>query len=154
MYFFLSNLSFAGICFISTTIPKMLRNIQTQNKGITYEGCVSQIRFLLLFAGLDNFLLTVMAYDCYLVIRHPLCYVVIMNTRFCGPLVLMSWILGALNSLLQSLMMLQLSFCTDLEIPHFFCGFSRVVHYACSDTFLSETAHIFCSLNPGWQSIH
>ena len=29
MYFFLSNLSFVDICFISTTVPKMLWNIQT-----------------------------------------------------------------------------------------------------------------------------
>ena len=36
--FFLSNLSFVDLCFISTTIPKMLWNIQTQSKGITYEA--------------------------------------------------------------------------------------------------------------------
>ena len=38
MYFFLFNLSFSDICFTSTTIPKMLWNIQTQNQVITYEG--------------------------------------------------------------------------------------------------------------------
>ena len=30
MYFFLSNLSLVDFCFISTTVPKMLTNIQTQ----------------------------------------------------------------------------------------------------------------------------
>ncbi|MBZ3878908.1 Olfactory receptor 7A17 [Sciurus carolinensis] len=38
MYFFLSNLSFVDICFTSTTIPKMLVNIQTQSKVITHAG--------------------------------------------------------------------------------------------------------------------
>ena len=47
MYFFLSNLSFADIGFTSTTIPKMLWNIQTQSIGITYEGCMIQIFFFL-----------------------------------------------------------------------------------------------------------
>ena len=47
MYFFLSNLSFADISFTSTTIPKMLWNIQTQSIGITYEGCMIQIFFFL-----------------------------------------------------------------------------------------------------------
>ena len=61
MYFFLSNLSFVDICFISTTIPKMLNNIQTESKVITYEGCITQIYFFLFFAALENFLLTVMA---------------------------------------------------------------------------------------------
>ncbi|KAF7483918.1 Hypothetical predicted protein [Marmota monax] len=35
MYFFLSNLSFVDICITSTTIPKMLVNIQMQSKTIT-----------------------------------------------------------------------------------------------------------------------
>ncbi|MBZ3890358.1 Olfactory receptor 7A17 [Sciurus carolinensis] len=43
MYFFLSNLSFVDICFTSTTIPKMLVNIQTQSKAITYAGFITQI---------------------------------------------------------------------------------------------------------------
>ena len=43
MNFFLSNLSFADVCFISTTIQNMLWYIQTQNKGITYEGYIGQI---------------------------------------------------------------------------------------------------------------
>ena len=35
VYFFLSNLSFVDVCFTSTTIPKMLWNIQNKSKGIT-----------------------------------------------------------------------------------------------------------------------
>ncbi|XP_055285581.1 olfactory receptor 7A17-like [Moschus berezovskii] len=138
MYFFLSNLSFVDICFISTTIPKMLWNIQMQSKVITYEGCISQIYFLLLFAGLDDFLLTVMAYDRFVAICHPLHYTVIMNPRLCGLLVLMSWMMSALNSLIQILMMLPLSFCRVPEIPNFFCELNQVVRSACSDTFLND----------------
>ena len=50
MHFFLFNLFFADICFTSTTIPKMLWNIQTQIKGITYEGCITQMYFFMVFA--------------------------------------------------------------------------------------------------------
>ncbi|XP_023603357.1 olfactory receptor 7A10-like [Myotis lucifugus] len=92
MYFFLSNLSLVDICFTSTTIPKMLWNIQTQSKAITYEGCITQMYFFILFAGLDNFILTVMAYDRFVAICHPLHYMVIMNPRLCGLLVLACWI--------------------------------------------------------------
>ena len=80
MYFFLLNLSLADICITSTTIPKMLVNIQTQSKAITYAGCITQMYFFLLFGGWDNFLLTVMAYDRYVAICHPLHYTVIMNS--------------------------------------------------------------------------
>ncbi|XP_061005538.1 olfactory receptor 7D4-like [Dama dama] len=91
MYFFLSNLSFVDICFTSTTIPKMLWNIYTQSQVITYEACIIQVYFLMLFAGLDDFLLTVMAYDRFAAICHPLYYTVIMNPKVCRILVLVSW---------------------------------------------------------------
>uniref|UniRef100_G1Q502 Olfactory receptor n=1 Tax=Myotis lucifugus TaxID=59463 RepID=G1Q502_MYOLU len=138
MYFFLCNLSLVDICFTSTTVPKMLVNIQTQSKVITYEGCITQMYFYTLFVVLDNFILTVMAYDRFVAICHPLHYMVIMNPRLCGLLVLVSWIMSILNSLLESLMVLRLSFCSDLEIPHFFCELNQVIKVACSDTFLNN----------------
>ena len=149
MYFFLSNLSFVDICFTSTTIPKMLWNVQTQRKVITYEGCITQIYFLILFAVLDIFLLTAMAYDRFVAICNPLHYAVIMNPRLCGLLVLMSWIINILNSSLQSLMMLQLSFCTNIEIPHFFCELNHMVQLACSDTFLNNIVMYFAAVLMG-----
>ncbi|XP_034509225.1 olfactory receptor 7A17-like, partial [Ailuropoda melanoleuca] len=133
-----ANLSFVDICFTSTTIPKMLWNIRTQSKAITYAGCITQIYFFVLFAGLDDFLLAVMAYDRFVAICHPLHYTVIMNPQLCVLLVLVSWILSALDSLLRSLMVSWLSFCILVDISHFFCEINQVVRLACSDTFLND----------------
>ncbi|KFO21825.1 olfactory receptor 7A10 [Fukomys damarensis] len=137
MYFFLSNLSFVDICFTSTTMPKMMVNIQKGSKVITYEGCITQTYFFTLFVGLDNFLLAVMAYDRFVAICHPLHYTIIMKSQLCRLLVLTSWIMNALNSLLQSLMVLRLSFCINWKIPHFFCEPNQLVDLACSDTYLN-----------------
>ncbi|XP_059021113.1 olfactory receptor-like protein OLF4 [Mustela lutreola] len=138
MYFFLANLSFADICFTTTTIPKMLRNIQTQSKVITYAGCITQMYFFMLFTGLDIFLLTVMAYDRFVAICHPLHYTVIMSPCLCGLLVLVCWILSVFHSLLHTSMVLRLSFCIEVEIPHFFCELNQMIQLACSDTFLNN----------------
>ena len=146
MYFFLSNLSFVDICFTSTTIPKMLWNIQTQSKVITYEGCITQMYFYILFAGLDDILLTVMAYDRYVAIYHPLHYMVIMSPQLCGLLVLISWVQIALYSLVHSLVVLQLSFCPVVQIPHFFCELSQVVKLASSDNFLNNIVMYFAAV--------
>ncbi|XP_045659600.1 olfactory receptor 7A17-like [Ursus americanus] len=145
MYFFLANLSFADICFTSTTVPKMLWNIQTQSKVITYEGCITQIYFFLLFIGLDNFLLAVMACDRFVAICHPLHYMVMMKPSYCMLLVLMSWMMSALNSLLQSLMVLWLSFCREVGISHFFCEINQVVQLACSENFLNDMVMHFAA---------
>ncbi|XP_003123484.2 olfactory receptor-like protein OLF4 [Sus scrofa] len=146
MYFFLSNLSFVDICFTSTTIPKMLWNIQTQSKIITYEGCITQMYFYLLFGDLDDILLSVMAYDRFVAICHPLHYMNIMNPGLCGLLVLISWIMMAMYSLLHTLMVSRLSFCPDLEIPHFFCELNQMVQLASSDTFLNNLVMYFAAL--------
>ncbi|XP_032159457.1 olfactory receptor 7A17-like [Mustela erminea] len=146
MYFFLVNLSFVDICFTSTTVPKMLWNIQTQSKVITYAGCVTQMYFLIIFSVLDIYLLAVMAYDRFVAICHPLHYTVIMNPRLCGLLVLGSWIISVLHSFLQISMVLQLSFCTEVKIPHFFCELNQMIQLACSDTFINNMVMYFAAV--------
>ncbi|XP_039698848.1 olfactory receptor 7D4 [Pteropus medius] len=138
MYFFLSNLSFVDICFISTTIPKMLVNILAESKNISYIGCLVQTCFFTIFAGMDDFLLTVMAYDRYVAICQPLHYVVIMNPRFCGFLVLMSWFIVFWVALLHILLIMRLTFCMGTEIPHFFCELAQILEVACSDTLANK----------------
>ncbi|XP_006877452.1 PREDICTED: olfactory receptor 18-like [Chrysochloris asiatica] len=134
MYFFLSNLSFTDIAFISTTVPKMLVNIQTQSKSIGYEGCLTQVCFFYFFVCLDSMFLTVMAYDRLVAICHPLHYTIIMNLRLCGLLLFVSFLISILNSQLHILMVSQLTFCTDVEVPSFFCDPLQLFPLACSDT--------------------
>ncbi|XP_028375404.1 olfactory receptor 7D4-like [Phyllostomus discolor] len=138
MYFFLCNLSFVDICFTSTTIPKTLVNIQTQSKAISYIGCFIQLYFFMIFAVMDGFLLTVMAYDRYVAICHPLHYMVIMNPHLCGLLVLLCWFIIFWVSLVHILLMSRLTFCVGTEIPHFFCELAQILKVACSDTFINN----------------
>nr|XP_058146408.1 olfactory receptor 7A10-like [Dasypus novemcinctus] len=145
MYLFLCNLSLCDNCLSSTTVPKMLVNIQMQSRAITYAGCMAQMYFFLLFTGLEVFLLAVMAYDRFVAICHPLHYSVIMNPWICTLLVLGSWIVSVLNSLIQSSVVLRLSFCTHLEIPHFFCELNQMVKLACSDTLLNVIVMYFAA---------
>jgi hypothetical protein len=46
------------------------------------------------------------------------------------------WMASVLYSIIQCLVMLQLS-CDHSEIPIFFCEVRQVVHHACSDTFVN-----------------
>ncbi|XP_005342182.2 olfactory receptor 7G2 [Ictidomys tridecemlineatus] len=139
MYVFLCNLSFNDICFSTSTIPKMLVNILTEVQSTTYTDCLSQVCFVLIFGGLENCLLTVMAYDRYVAICHPLRYTVIMNPCLCVQLILISLLISTVDALLHTLMVLRLSFCTEaLEIPHFFCDLAQVIKLACSDTLINN----------------
>ncbi|XP_047386319.1 olfactory receptor 7G2-like [Sciurus carolinensis] len=138
MYFFLSNLSFTDISLSTITVPKILVNIQRQSKTISYTSCLTQVYSALVFVGMENFLLAAMSYDHYVVICHPLRYTVIMNLHLCVLMILFSLCISFMDALLHSLMLLRLSFCTDLEIPHFFCELAQMIKLSCSDTLIDN----------------
>ncbi|XP_073909385.1 olfactory receptor 7E24-like [Castor canadensis] len=92
MYFFLSVLSLDDIVFVSTTVLKMIVNIQTSSTVISNVGCLTQMSLFIIFADMDGMLLSVMAYDRFVAICHPLNYPVIMNPQLCGFLVLVPFL--------------------------------------------------------------
>ena len=153
MYFFLCNLSLADICFTSTTIPKMIVDIHTHSRVIAYGDCLTQMSFFMLFGCLDSLLLTVMAYDRFVAICHPLCYLVIMNRRLCGLLVLVSFFTSLLVSQMHNSVVLQLTYFKDVKISHFFCDPSQLLNLACSDTFTNNIVMYFVGAISGFLPI-
>ncbi|XP_008587523.1 PREDICTED: olfactory receptor 1N2 [Galeopterus variegatus] len=138
MYFFLANLSLTDICFTSASVPKMLTNIHTQSQTISYSGCLTQLYFLLMFGGLDNCLLAVMAYDRYVAICQPLHYSTAMSPQLCALMLAMCWVLTNCPALMHTLLLTRVAFCAQRAIPHFYCDPSALLKLACSDTHVNE----------------
>ncbi|XP_002921187.2 olfactory receptor 1361, partial [Ailuropoda melanoleuca] len=138
MYFFLANLSSVDICFSSVTIPKMLVNHILGSKSISYVECMTQIYFFITFINMDGLLLSVMAYDRYVAICCPLHYTMIMKPKLCILLVVASWVVTNLHALLHTLLMVQLTFCFNNTVHHFFCDPYAILKLSCSDTFIND----------------
>ncbi|KAH0509738.1 olfactory receptor 1361-like [Microtus ochrogaster] len=138
MYFFLANLSSVDICFSSVTVPKALVNHMVGSKSISYTECMVQMYFLFAFGNMDSFLLSVMAYDRYVAICHPLHYTLMMSPRLCVLLVVLSWVITILHSLLHTLLMVRLTFCSHNAVHHFYCDPYLVLKLSCSDTFIND----------------
>uniref|UniRef100_A0A8C3X3U9 Olfactory receptor n=1 Tax=Catagonus wagneri TaxID=51154 RepID=A0A8C3X3U9_9CETA len=138
MYFFLSYLALTDISFSSVTVPKMLINMQTRDQSIPYAGCISQTYCFILFADLDSFLITSMAYDRFMAICHPLHYASIMSQSVCVMLVAGSWVIACACALLHTLLLARLCFGADNNIPHFFCDLAALLKLSCSDTSLNQ----------------
>ncbi|XP_048203282.1 olfactory receptor 1361-like [Perognathus longimembris pacificus] len=138
MYFFLSQLSLVDLCFITSTVPKMLEDLWTHNGAISFSGCLTQLYFFAVFADMDNLLLAIMAMDRYAAICHPLHYPLLMTPYRCGVLVGGSWGVAHCISLVHTLLLSQLSFHTSQEISHFFCDLGPLFLLSCSDTRLNE----------------
>uniref|UniRef100_A0A4X1U840 G-protein coupled receptors family 1 profile domain-containing protein n=1 Tax=Sus scrofa TaxID=9823 RepID=A0A4X1U840_PIG len=104
MYFFLSVLSFADICYTTVIVPKMLVNFVSETKTISYNECLAQMYFFLAFGNMDSYLLAAMAIDHYVAICNPFHYVTVMNHRRCVLLLAAFTAFSYLHSLLHVLL--------------------------------------------------
>ncbi|XP_030047845.1 olfactory receptor 1-like [Microcaecilia unicolor] len=138
MYFFLCNLSFVDLCFSSVTVPKMLSNLISDKKTISYDNCIAQLYFFLVFAGSECILLSIMAYDRYVAICNPLHYIIIMNKKVCLSMSAASWTISFLNALVHTLLINRLSFCKSVKIQHFFCDLTPLIQLSCTDTSINQ----------------
>ncbi|XP_034868237.1 olfactory receptor 5AN1 [Mirounga angustirostris] len=138
MYFFLSNLSFIDICYVTSTAPKMLSNFFQEQQVITFMGCAVQY-FVFSTMGLsESCLMTAMAYDRYTAICNPLLYSAIMSPTLCIRMVLGSYLAGLSASISQLCTMFQLHFCGPNVINHFFCDMPQLIVLSCTDTFFVQ----------------
>ncbi|CAK7299274.1 Olfactory receptor 8S1 [Vulpes lagopus] len=144
MYFFLSHLSFLDLCLTSVIVPKMLENLISHKKSVSVEGCLTQAFFVFSIAGTEVFVLSAMAYDCYTAICYPLLYGQLMSKQLCGGLVWVSWALGFLDALINTLMAWNLDFCEVQVIPHFSCELPSLFSLSCSDISTNFTV-LVCS---------
>ncbi|XP_006150573.1 olfactory receptor 1L8 [Tupaia chinensis] len=138
MYFFLSFLSFTDICFTTTVVPKMLENILSEKKTISYAGCLTQMYFIYALGNSDSCLLAVMAFDRYVAICDPFHYVTTMNHRRCIFLVAFSCSFPHLHSLLHILLLNSLTFCDSNVIHHFLCDINPLLKLSCSSIYVNE----------------
>ncbi|XP_075433848.1 olfactory receptor 11A1-like [Ascaphus truei] len=138
MYVFLAHLSLSDILLTMVIVPNMLRLIWGEGGTMSVAGCISQLHFFSCSVATESLLLTVMSYDRYLAICHPLRYTTIMNFKLRLQLVIWSWLLGLVAALLLILPISQLQFCVPNVIDHFFCDFAPLLKHSCSDTSFLE----------------
>ncbi|XP_028560658.2 olfactory receptor 6X1-like [Podarcis muralis] len=152
MYFFLGNLSFLGIIYVTATIPKLLANLLSIKKSISLAGCKAQAFSHFFLGATEFFLLTAMAYDRYMAICHPLHYHAIMSSKVCVQLACGSWLGGLMTVLVQTILVFRLPFCGPNIINHFYCDVGPLLKLACTDTrpiewivFIVATIVVFCN---------
>ncbi|XP_063302513.1 olfactory receptor 11L1-like [Pelobates fuscus] len=134
MYFFLSQLSSCDIILSTSIIPNLLRITLKNGIPMSVSQCIAQFNFFSFSSATECLLLTMMSYDRYVAVCKPLHYVTIMNFQFCFSLVVFSWILGFLITLIFLILLSSLTFCNAKYIDHFFCDLVPLMQLSCSDT--------------------
>ncbi|XP_049747900.1 LOW QUALITY PROTEIN: olfactory receptor 5F1-like [Elephas maximus indicus] len=139
MYFFLANLSFVDVCYSSTITPKMLVDLLSEKRTISFAGCFLQMYFFIALATIECILFGLMAYDRYVAICNPLLYSLIMSRTVCLKMAAGAFAAGLLNSMVNTSHVSSLPFCGSNIIHHFFCDTPPLLKLSCSDTRLNES---------------
>jgi olfactory receptor len=124
-------------------VPKVIIDVQTHSRVISYVGCLTQMSLFIMFACMDSMILTVMAYDWFVATCHLLNYPVIMNSRLCVFLVLLSFVVSFLEVQLHILVAMQITNFKNVEIANFFCDPSQVLDLSCTNTFVNNIFKYF-----------
>ncbi|XP_010606705.1 olfactory receptor 1013-like [Fukomys damarensis] len=131
MYFFIGNLSCLDLWYSSVYSPKILVTCISEDKSISFAGCLAQFFFSAGLAYTECYLLAAMAYDRYMAISSPLLYSQAMSPWLCASLVTASYLGGFVNSTIITSETFTLSFCGDNVIDDFFCDLPPLVKLAC-----------------------
>ncbi|XP_045642983.1 olfactory receptor 1013-like [Ursus americanus] len=131
MYFFIGNLSFLDLWYSSVYTPKILVTCISEDKSISFAGCLCQFFFSAGLAYSECYLLAAMAYDRYAAISNPLLYAQVMSRRLCICLVIYSYTGGFVNAIILTSNTFTLDFCGDNIINDFFCDVPPLVKLAC-----------------------
>ncbi|XP_075597674.1 olfactory receptor 14J1-like [Balearica regulorum gibbericeps] len=145
MYFFLLNLSVLDLGSISTTLPKSMANSLWDTRDISYAGCAAQLFFFAFFIVAEFSLLTVMAYDRYVAICHPLHYGTLLGSRACVHMAAAAWGSGFLTALLHTANTFSIPLCQGNAVGQFFCEIPQILKLSCSHSYLREVGFVVVS---------
>ncbi|XP_004446817.1 olfactory receptor 14I1 [Dasypus novemcinctus] len=138
MYFFLKNLSFLDLCYISVTVPKFIHSSLNHSNSISYLGCVAQVFFFFVFASAELAFLTVMSYDRYVAICHPLQYGAIMTSGKCHQMSVITWLSCFSYAAVHTGNMFREHISRSNKIHQFFCNISHVLALLSCESFFLE----------------
>ncbi|XP_044524991.1 olfactory receptor 148-like [Gracilinanus agilis] len=138
MYFFLGLLSTFDMFFPSVSSPKLLVFLSGNSRVISYKGCASQLFFHHFMGCTEGILYSVMSYDRFVAICHPLRYTVIMNPRLCVVLAACTTLIGCIHATILTSLTFQLPYCGPNEVDYYFCDIPAIIPLACADNSLVQ----------------
>ncbi|XP_005415034.1 PREDICTED: olfactory receptor 4F4-like [Chinchilla lanigera] len=138
LYVLLANLSLIDLGLSSSTVPRIIFDLFTEYKVISFHNCMIQMFFIHVMGGVEMVLLIAMAYDRYTAICKPLHYLTIMNYKTCIILVISAWVIGVIHAVSQFVFVIKLPFCGPNNVESFYCDFPRVIKLACMNTYRLE----------------
>uniref|UniRef100_A0A3P8TPI3 Olfactory receptor n=1 Tax=Amphiprion percula TaxID=161767 RepID=A0A3P8TPI3_AMPPE len=121
MYIFIAALLLNSIVFSTNIYPKLLIDFLSDKQVITHSHCVFQFFAYYSLGASEFLLLSAMAYDRYVSICKPLQYPVIMRKSTVSVLLLLAWLLPALQVMVLAAIIKNVQICR-FTLTGIFCN--------------------------------
>ncbi|KAJ1062747.1 hypothetical protein K5549_004776 [Capra hircus] len=139
MYFFLAHLSVLEILITSVAVPVMLWGLLLPGmQAVSLSACCVQLYLYLSLGTSELLLIGAMAVDRYVAVCNPLRYTIIMNSRTCLWVVIVSWVFGFLFQIWPVYATFHLTFCKTNVLDHFYCDRGQLLKLSCDNSLFTE----------------
>ncbi|KAM4796213.1 olfactory receptor 4B13-like [Rhinophrynus dorsalis] len=133
MYIFICNLLLNGIFGSSVFLPKLMVDLLSGSKTITFTGCLIQAFCIHSFAAVELFTFTIMAHDRYLALGQPLRYPTLMTNKKALINIAVIWISAFIFVFIPIMMTSGLTMCW-MNINNIYCENTSLIRLACGDS--------------------
>ncbi|XP_064159391.1 olfactory receptor 1-like [Anguilla rostrata] len=137
-YMAIFNLIIADLGESTAFIPNVIAMFLFDSQYISFDACLANMFFVLLFACLQSLTLTVLAYDRLVAICLPLRYHAIITMQAMVVMLTVVWAYDSVLMILMVTFITRLSFCKSIVVQSCFCEHGPVYTLACNDNFINH----------------
>ncbi|XP_073524952.1 olfactory receptor 2A25-like [Phyllobates terribilis] len=137
MYILVSNLLLNGIFGSSTFFPKLIVDLITSSTTITHGGCLAQALCVSVFALSEMTTFTIMAFDRYLAVCHPLRYSTLITNEKVINFIVGSFVVTFTLVLISVILIWTLPLCGN-RVNNVFCDNMSLIVLSCVDPSISQ----------------
>ncbi|XP_073329257.1 olfactory receptor 10A3-like [Pagrus major] len=130
MYIFIAFLSINSLYGATGFFPRFLMDLLSDTHLFSRPACFTQIFVIYTYASYEVTILSIMAYDRYVAVCHPLHYHSKMNSKTVCALSFFAWVCPACNLTITINMIVRLPLCGN-NIQKVYCASWNIVKLSC-----------------------
>ncbi|KAM6978371.1 olfactory receptor 10A3-like [Tautogolabrus adspersus] len=130
MYIFIAFLSVNSLYGSTGFFPRFFMDLLSDSHLISRPACFTQIYIIYTYASYELTILSIMSYDRYVAVCHPLHYHRKMNSKTVYMLAFLAWVSPACNLTITLNMIVRLPLCGN-NIEKVYCASWNVVKLSC-----------------------
>lgn len=142
MFLLLFNLPISDIMGATAFFPQLALSIVTQNRMISYPGCIIQTLLIHVYGTGNLLILSAMAYDRYIAICCPLRYNMIMTQNLVCRVIIFIWVFSFSVFIVLIALLVRFKFCRT-NIVDLYCNNPSLLKLVCEDTSVNSIYGIF-----------